>query len=489
MSGHELLTVEQMYRADAAAAAAGVPSLSLMEAAGTAVARVVRQRWSPRSVVVLCGPGNNGGDGYVVARLLAARGWPVRVFALGDPAKLRGDAAVNARRWQGPIRALAASSVDGDPLVVDALFGAGLARPLDGDVAAVIDEINRRGLDCVGVDVPSGVDGDSGEVRGTAPHCRATVTFFRAKPGHLLLPGRDLVGELVVADIGIPQEVLGPIAPGTFVNRPSLWLEGFPWPATQGNKYSRGHAVVVGGEIMTGAARLAAGAARRAGAGLVTITADGASHAIYASGSPGTIVTPVKDAAAFTDVVTDPRLNALLIGPGAGADLRTRHRVLEILALGRKTVLDADALTVFRDDRASLFQAIEGPCVLTPHDGEFARVFDTAGDRLTRTKRAAALSGAVVLLKGSDTVVAAPDGRAAVNTGAPPNLATAGSGDVLAGIVLGLLAQGLPAFEAACAAAYIHGRSAAGVKCGLIAEDVIEGIPAVLSELHAEGRG
>lgn len=489
MSGHELLTVEQMYRADAAAAEAGVPSLSLMEAAGTAVARVVRQRWTPRRVAVLCGPGNNGGDGYVVARLLAARGWPVRVFFLGDPAKLHGDAAVNARRWQGPISPLTTASLEGEPLVIDALFGAGLARPLDGVAAAVINDVNRRGLACVGVDVPSGVDGDSGEVRGTAPRCRATVTFFRAKPAHLLLPGRDLAGESIVADIGIPATVLGPIAPCTFANGPSLWLDGFPWPGSQGNKYSRGHAVVVGGETMTGAARLAASAARRVGAGLVTITADGASHVIYASGPPGTIVAPVADAAAFTAFIADPRLNALLIGPGAGADARTRHRVLEILALRRKTVLDADALTVFRDDPASLFQAIECPCVLTPHEGEFARVFDPTGDRLTRTRRAAALSGAVVLLKGSDTVIAAPDGRAAINTGAPPNLATAGSGDVLAGITVGLLAQGLPAFEAACAAAYIHGRGAAGAGCGLIAEDVIDAVPEVLNVLHAKGVG
>ena len=484
----ELLFVEEMYRADAAAAAAGVPSLSLMEAAGTAVAGALRRRWRPRRLAVLCGPGNNGGDGYVVARLLAARGWPVRVFALGDPATLRGDAAVNAGRWKGPLQPLTPACLDDDPLVVDALFGAGLTRPLDGVAAAVIDAINQRGLECIGVDVPSGVDGNTGEVRGTAPRCRVTVTFFRAKPGHLLLPGRELVGELTVADIGIPETVLGPIAPRAFANGPPLWLDRFPWPRPAGNKYSRGHALVVGGETMTGAARLAAEAARRVGSGLVTIAADAAAYAIYASGQPGTIVARVASTDAFSQLIADARKNAILIGPGAGADARTRDRVLAILGQRRTTVLDADALTVFRDDPATLFKAIGGPCILTPHDGEFARLFAAVGDKITRTRAAAAASGAVVLLKGSDTVIAAPDGRVAINTAAPPELATAGSGDVLAGIILGLATQGLAAFEAACAGAYIHGRGASMLGCGLIAEDIIAALPAVLSELRQTER-
>ncbi len=485
---HALLFVEEMYRADAAAAAAGVPSLSLMEAAGAAVARAVRSRGTPRRVAVLCGPGNNGGDGYVVARLLAARGWPVGVFALGDPATLRGDAAVNAGRWRGPVKPLAVSCLDDAPLVVDALFGAGLTRPIDGVAAEVIDAINQRRLDCIGVDVPSGVDGNTGAVRGTAPRCRTTVTFFRAKPGHLLLPGRDLVGELIVADIGIPEAVLGSIAPMAFANEPAAWLDCFPWPGAGGNKYSRGHALVIGGDAMTGAARLAAAAARRVGSGLVTIAADAAAFAIYASDQPGTIVANLAGAEAFGELIADARKNAILIGPGAGVDARTRDRVLAILAQRRTTVLDADALTVFRDDPATLFQAIDGPCILTPHDGEFARLFCNAGDKITRTRAAAVASGAVVLLKGSDTVVAAPDGRVAINTAAPPELATAGSGDVLAGIILGLAAQGLAAFEAACAGAYIHGRGGSMVGCGLIAEDIIAAVPAVLGELRQSRR-
>lgn len=485
MNGNALLSVEEMYRADRLAVAAGVPSLSLMEAAGRAIVREMRRRWRPRPTVVLCGPGNNGGDGFVVARVLEGEGWPVRVSLLGDVQALRGDAAINAARWRGKMSPLDPKLLDRDPLVVDALFGAGLARPLGGAAARLLDEVNRRRLDCVGIDIPSGVHGDSGAVLGTAAQCCLTVTFFRAKPGHRLLPGRERVGELVIADIGIPERVRDEIAPRTFANGPGLWCDRLPRPTALANKYTRGHAVVLAGAEMTGAARLAADAARRTGAGLVTVAAHPDSRAIIAAGSPGTIVADVADAAAFEALIGDQRRNAVLIGPGAGVSEATRACVLAALQLGKWCVLDADALTVFRDEPAALFRAIAAPCVLTPHEGEFARLFDSREDKLDRARRAAEASGAIILLKGADTVIAAPDGRAAINAGAPPDLATAGSGDVLSGMVLGLLAQAMPPFEAACAAAWMHGRSAARFGAGLIAEDIIEGVPPVIARLRA----
>ena len=483
MFDNAVLTVEEMYKADAAAIAGGVPGVELMEAAGTAIAREIRRRWQPRPLAVLCGPGNNGGDGFVVARLLADQGWPIRLGLLGTADELKGDAAVNAGRWRGGIRPLDPSLLDGDPLVVDALFGAGLARPLDGMPARMIEAIDGRRLDCVAVDVPSGVHGDTGEVMGITPTCCLTVTFFRAKPGHLLFPGRSLCGALVVADIGIPGSVLPEIAPKTFVNGPALWRERFPWPAAGGNKYSRGHAVILGGDRMTGAGRLAAEGARRIGAGLVTIAASPETVAIYASGQPGTIVAPVGDDAAFEALIADERMNALLLGPGAGVSQPTRTRVLAALKTGRSCVLDADALTMFRDDPRTLFDAIRGPCLLTPHEGEFARLFDTAGDKISRARQAARESGATLLLKGADTVIASVDGRAVINADAPPELATAGSGDVLAGMALGLMAQGMDPFDAACAAAWLHGQAAAAFGAGLIAEDLVEELPTTLGKL------
>jgi hydroxyethylthiazole kinase-like uncharacterized protein yjeF len=477
-----LLTVEEMYRADAGAVRAGVASLSLMEAAGTAVARAIRRRFSPRPVAVLCGPGNNGGDGFVVARILAGEGWPVRVGLLGDAGRLKGDAAINARRWTGSLRPLSVELLAGEPLVVDGLFGAGLQRALEGEPRATVEAINARRLACVGIDVPSGVDGNSGGILGAAPVCALTVTFFRGKPGHYLLPGKAACGELVIADIGIPDAVLDDIAPRTHRNDEALWRAQLPTLDPGGNKYGRGHAVVLGG-VMTGAARLAAEAARRIGAGLVTIASPSESRVIYASGAPGTIVATLEGESDFTDLISDPRRNAVLIGPGAGTLPAVQEKVLAALRLEKRCVLDADALTVFAEAPERLFDAIRGPCVLTPHEGEFRRLFPEDGDRLKRSRAAARRAGAVMVLKGADTVIAAPDGRAAINSGAPPTLATAGSGDVLGGMILGLIAQGMEPFAAGCAATWLHGRAAAAFGRGLIAEDIIDGLPAVLTQI------
>jgi NAD(P)H-hydrate epimerase len=475
-----LLTVEQMYAADAAAVRAGVAGLALMEAAGAAITREIRRRWRPRPVMVACGPGNNGGDGFVVARLLEREGWPVRVGLLGSVETLKGDAAVNAKLWRGPILPLSVDLLVREPLVVDALFGAGLQRPVEGAAREVLEAVNAPGLDCVAVDVPSGVHGDTGAILGAAPRCAVTVTFFRGKPGHHLFPGAETRGDLVVADIGIPEAVLDDIRPRAYVNGEALWRASYPALDAAGNKYGRGHAVVLGG-VMTGAGRLAAEAARRIGAGLVTIASPPEARVIYGSGAPGTIVSTIDDEATFRALIADARRNAVLLGPGAGTDPAVREKVLTALGLKKSCVIDADALTVFAEDPARLFEAIQSPCVLTPHEGEFVRIFAASGDKLGRAREAAERSGAVVLLKGADTVIAAPDGRAAINGGAPPTLATAGSGDVLAGMILGLLAQGMDAFAAACAAADLHGRAAAALGRGLIAEDIIAELPGVLT--------
>ncbi len=492
MTETALLTVAEMGRADAAAIAGGVPGLDLMEAAGGAVADEIRRRFAPRPVAVLCGPGNNGGDGFVAARLLAADGWPVTVALLGARDKLKGDAATNADRWTGPIAPLGDASLDGCELAIDALFGAGLSRPLEGAARVAVEEIGRRGLDCLAVDVPSGVDGNTGAVLGAAPRCVATITFFRAKPGHYLLPGRDLAGDLTVADIGIPESVLDAIAPRTLLNGPGLWGGRFPWPEAPGHKYGRGHAVVVGGPEMTGAARLAAVAARRVGAGLVTIATPPSAAAVYRVEEPGNIVAAIDGDQAFDDLLADGRRNAVLAGPGAGVTDLTRRRVLAALGAGKACVLDADALTVFGDDPEALFAAIDGPCVLTPHEGEFNRLFeglsgDGGTDKLWRARAAARQSGAVVLLKGADTVIAAPDGGAVINANAPADLASAGTGDVLAGLVVGLLAQGMTPLDAASAAAWLHGAAARAVGPGLIAEDLAAALGGVLAGLKGSG--
>jgi NAD(P)H-hydrate epimerase len=372
--------------------------------------------------------------------------------------------------------------IEGAELVVDAIFGAGLSRALAGPAADTLTAAASRRLTIVAIDVPSGLMGDTGEVLG-AVAAVLTVTFFRKKPGHLLLPGRPLCGEVIVANIGIPVAVLERVVPNTFENDPRLWLSDLPLTREDGNKYSRGHALISGGYPVTGAARMAARAAARAGAGLTTIAVPALALPIYAAALTSIMVRPLAAPDDFGELLDDKRFSALLIGPGAGVGEETRSRVLTMLASGRPTVLDADAMTAFQSDPDTLDRAIHGPCVLTPHDGEFRRLFDPSGDKLTRTRAAARRSGAVIVLKGSDTVIAAPDGRAIINSNAPPTLATAGSGDVLSGIVLGLLAQAMDPFLAAAAAVWLHGAAAADFGPGLIAEDLPDLLPGVFRRL------
>ena len=486
----ELLTAEEMGRADRLTIQDGIKGAVLMENAGRAVADEVSRRFpDAETVMVLCGPGNNGGDGFVAARHLRERGYKVRLGFNGDPTRLPTDAAAMAKLWSEGRVKLSADLLAGSDVVVDALFGAGLARPIEGAFAELIDDVNASGLPVVAIDVPSGIDGTTGEVRGTAIEAVSTVTFFRLKPGHLLLPGRLHCGEVKLAQIGIPDSLLTTIAPKAFANEPLLWLSNFPWPKPAGHKYARGHAVVVSGPAYsTGAARLGARGALRVGAGLVTVASPRDAIKVNAAQLTAIMVREANDARALANLLADERKNAVLIGPGILVGERTKELVFAALASNAAVVLDADAITSFSDDAKRLFAAIrsrKAPVIMTPHDGEFARLFGDirAASKLERAREAAARSGAVILLKGSDTVVAAPDAIASVNATTSQWLATAGSGDVLGGMVAGLLAQRMTAFQAASAAVWLHGSAAKAFGPGLIAEDIPEMLPGVLRDL------
>ncbi|MFO1080676.1 MAG: NAD(P)H-hydrate dehydratase [Reyranellaceae bacterium] len=480
-----LLSCAEMGLADAGAIDAGIRGTSLMEAAGRAVAETVMRGFRRQPVLVLCGPGNNGGDGYVTARHLRSAGWSVRLAALSDRGMLRGDAAWAASTWDGPVGRLGLDCLRDHPLVVDALFGAGLARPLAGAAREIIEALNRMQATVIAVDVPSGLHGDTGQVLGTAPVASHTVTFVRAKPGHFGVEGLKHCGRLVVADIGTPASVVASLGARLWLNAPSLWANLLKRDGLSDHKYARGHLTILGGAAATGAARMAALAARRIGAGLVTIAAPAAALPLYQAAEPGNLIREADDGEGFASLLADARRNAVLAGPGSGLDRRTRESVLAALATGRATVLDADAISVFAPDREALFGAIGGPTLLTPHEGEFKRLFadllDVPG-KVERTRRAARLSGATVLLKGPDTVIATPDGRAVVNVHASPALATAGSGDVLAGLAAGLMSQGISPFASAAAAAWLHGECARGYGLpGMIAEDLIGRVPHALA--------
>jgi ADP-dependent NAD(P)H-hydrate dehydratase / NAD(P)H-hydrate epimerase len=495
----ELLTNAEMSEADRRTIAAGVPGEILMENAGAAVAGVVMTRHPPGSrVAVVAGAGNNGGDGFVAARHLERAGYRVALHLIGRREALKGDAAWAAGEWRGPVLS-GPPELAGAHVIIDALFGAGLDRPVAGDALAAITAMNGAQGAIIAVDLPSGISGTTGAVQGGAVNAGRTVTFFRKKPGHLLLPGRDHCGPVEVAQIGIGDAVLAAIRPAAWENSPALWGARFPVPSVLGHKYSRGHAVVVsGGRAHTGAARLAAMAALRGGAGLVTMATPRDALDINAAASLAVMVRPADTAAELAGVLSDVRFNAVAIGPGAGVGDHTREMALTILAGPRGAVLDADALTSFAGHAEELFAALgeNGNAVLTPHSGEFHRLFgkpleenpDAAASKLVAARVAAAMSGAVVVLKGADTVIAAPDGRAAINANAPPWLATAGSGDVLAGLTAGLLAQGMPPFDAAAAAAWIHGEAANAAGPGMISEDLAPRFGEVYGRLFAAGR-
>lgn len=445
----------EMARADAAST---VPVAVLMQAAGRAVARAAR-RFGRCRTLVLCGPGNNGGDGRVAARLLAQSGWPVSIApAVSHP-------------HPGPLPPAGEGVVEVDfspteaaraDLVIDAVFGAGMRGELPEHVADVLHAARR----VLAVDVPSGLDGGTGRPRGRVRQADLTVTFARLKPGHLLLPGRVLCGETLLADIGIPEAALEASGCRTWHNTPALWR--LRAPGLDDHKYTRGHVTVLGGARMTGAARLAAAAARRGGAGMVTIAAQGSAD-VYRGGEPGVIVTEQD----IAELLADRRRAVWVCGPGLGVDA-ARQAIPLLVRAKRAIVADADALGAY----AGNADGLGGCTVLTPHEGEFTRLFGPVGDdKLAAVRAAAARLGGVVLLKGADTVVAAPDGRAAINDNAPPYLATAGAGDVLAGLIGALLGQGLPPWEAACAGAWLHGRAAALAGPGLIAEDLPSRLP------------
>jgi hydroxyethylthiazole kinase-like uncharacterized protein yjeF len=474
-----------------------------MESAAAAIARVtsrILQRTSGRRVLVLCGPGNNGGDGYVAARLLRGQRYKVRVAALTPPDQLRGDAARAAASWPCDVTLAQDCDFTGVDLVIDALFGTGLARDLDPGAQALVNRLNRwrreTKQNVVSVDIPSGVDGTTGAIRGAAVEADETITFFRVKTGHLLLPGRSRCGRLTCAHIGIRSTTLESMGVRTFVNAPALWQSALPTPKVEGHKYSRGHALVVsGGASFTGAARLSAAAALRAGAGLVTLASPTDALAVNASALTSVMVRPADGAEGLAVVLSDERKNAVAIGPGLGVSEESCRQVEVALtpqAYRRAAVLDADALTSFESDPFRLWRATRaapGPVVMTPHAGEFARLFAESDNdqalrsKLDKARDAARVSGAVVLYKGPDTVVAAPDGRASIITWATPWLATAGSGDVLTGIVAGLLAQRMEGFLAASCAAWMHARAAELFGPGLIADDIIGALPLVWREL------
>lgn len=474
-----ILTPDEMRAAEQAVFDTGTDSFDVMRLAGTAVAEFLHGNWPTGRIQVLCGPGGNGGDGFIAAATLKQKWRDVEVFSVGDVDALSGDVAKAAKLWGGPVRPLGEALEVPHEITLDALFGGGLSRPLEGEAAALA---GRPGL-VVSVDVPSGLAGLTGVPMGPCFRAAATMTFAALRPAHVLQPGASFCGNVAVADIRVPIET------NVREDSPALWGRMMPRPGGESHKHTRGHlAVVSGGMAQTGAARLAARAGLRAGAGLVTVLSPPSAMMVNAAHLTAVMLRSISDPDALKTECEGK--TAVVIGPAAGISGETRTAVEALLGLDMPVVLDADALTVFREEPKALFGKLRASDVMTPHVGEFGRLFgdllETSINRIEAVRAAAGIAGCVVLLKGADTVIAAPDGRVVVNNHATPWLATAGSGDVLAGIIGGLVAQGMDSLEAAAMGAWVHGEAGRRVGAGLIAEDLEAMLPNILSALHGE---
>ncbi len=492
----EILATDDTAVCDRLAVDSGIEIQQLMEAAGAAAADAIRTRWAPRPVLVLAGPGNNGGDGLVAARLLREAGWPVRVVLFAARKTLGPDAEIALSRWSGPLET--AEPVDLDAagpapeLVIDALFGAGLSRPIAGLLADWIASIGERGVPVVSVDIPSGLHGDARPLDG--PHLTAalTVTFHRKKLVHLIEPFAGSCGEVICRDIGIPGGWTDLVSPLAYEVLAPAWRACMASSGADLHKHARGRvAVFSGGSQSSGAARLAAAAALRAGAGVVTLCAPPSALMVNAAHLTAVMLARCGGADEVSDRLMGLRAQAAVMGPAMGVGEHSRELVLAGLEAGISLVLDADALTSFEDDPDALIGRLHGQCVLTPHAGEFSRLFGTGEANWNKVEQAQAAAdrcGCTVLLKGPATVVASPGQTPWINRHASRWLATAGSGDVLAGIIAAGLAAGMEPHEAAAGAAWIHGDAALRLGAGLTAEDLPDALPDVLQGLQRRRR-
>jgi len=474
---------EESQKIDVKAIASGISGECLMENAGRAVVDQILKRWQPKEVVVLCGPGNNGGDGYIIARLLNEINWSVKVLTIIDPSQLEGDAKVASLKWTGDVVLL---NEEQDylhaELIIDCLYGTGLSRPLDKETVELINYYKSLKTKVVSVDLPSGVHGNTGEVLGTAIEADLTVTFCNLKRAHFLLPGKELCGEIVVVDIGIPKQIINQIDFLTFWNQPIAWINSFPIPQSNTHKYIRGHTFIIGGDrYSTGAARLAAEASLRIGAGAVSIIAERNALDVYAKHLTAVMLEPSEK---LQSIIANTNLKSFVIGPGTGLGKYTESCLDKILESNSPCVIDADALSIIARKPDYFFPKLHADCILTPHEGEFTRMFDNSHDKLTSCQSSVAKTGANVVFKGSDTIIAAACGKKiSINNNAAPWLATAGSGDVLGGLIAGLQSQGMPSFEAACAGVWLHGELGTKLGLGLISEDISKSLPKLLQDL------
>lgn len=496
----ELFTISEMQKADRLAIESGISGIFLMEQAGICVtSQFERISSGPCRVTILAGPGNNGGDAFVVARLLKQRAYKIDMFELcskvGQDGEIKSDANFMKKKWLeigGQIHSLSnisdiRESLDQSTMLIDGLFGAGLNRDIEKPLLSVIHEINRANLDVLAIDIPSGVNGDTGQIMGTAIKASRTCSFHRPKLGHYLYPGRAMCGELNIENIGISVRVSNQILPKQHINSPDLWRGSLNKRAINSHKYHQGSVLVVSGDqTMQGASVLSSNAAVKVGAGLVTMTVAKKELQTHPKSYAAIMLANLPEgevAKGLDALVRSKKIIASLIGPGSMPNFKTQERALALLKTSKRVVLDAGAITAFKGQGELLSAEIKNrdvlvpSVVLTPHEGEFKTLFPDLNvkNKIKAAREAAKRMNAVIVLKGADTVIASPDERVIVNANAPATLASAGTGDVLAGIIVGLIANiDTPLFEAAAAAVYIHGECANKISTELVADELID---------------
>ena len=496
-----LFTSKEVKNLDELSVKHGVSLSKLMENAGNASFQVIVDRIIPdlsnfnNRITVLCGPGNNGGDGFVIAKKLIEKNFDVKVCSPFNKNSFNSTALEKLEISNFDLLEVSQDLFKNSDLIIDALFGIGLNRDIDKKLIDLIDLINKEKNYVVSIDIPSGLVTDTGEKKPTSINADHTITFQSPKPCHFLLPGKINTGELSVVDIGVPEQIFEGVKKSSniFLNTSDLWKNYFPWPKEYDHKYSRGHLLVQSGDqFSTGASRLASLSALRIGAGVVTLASSDEAALINASHLTSVMVKNISNISNFINFAKNRKVTSLLIGPGCGVTDYTKKLSLNVIELGLPVVLDADALSVFKNDPDELFSSIKkynDRVILTPHEGEFNRIFkDRKGSKLSAASDAAKLSGATIIYKGNDTVISNPDGLLAISDKSSPFLATAGSGDILAGICAGLLSQGMNSFFAACAGQWFHKKIGEIPRPGMIADDmpaIIENfLPSALGEIY-----
>jgi len=464
-----------------------IPGYKLMENAGGVIFKIIKKKFKKKKKIkILCGPGNNGGDGFVVAKLLEENGFQdVELFCLVTKNKLKGDAKIAANNFNKNLKSFNDFKISSNDLIIDGIFGSGLKRNISGNLKKIIEKINLKKPYCISIDTPSGINGDTGEIQGTALKSNDTITFTTKKPGHLLSPGSEYCGNVIVGDIGINLEKLS-FKPRIFENHPDNWRSKFPWPNQKSHKYTRGFSLIICGEKMTGASRLAARAAARIGCGLLCLGVPRKSFNIYSTENPIALIEIVDDKKDLNNLLKDKRINTILIGPGFGISKKKLELILKVVKEKKRLiVLDADAL---KNNFKKILLKNKTKIVITPHEGEFLQVLKDLNIKNKKNKFSIVIefikkTKINLILKGNKTLICSQDGKISINTNTSPFLATGGSGDVLAGMITGLISQGMDIFNACCASVWIHGEIGRMKGPGLIAEDLPEMIPKVLKKL------